>query len=474
MPDRSLLRLAATDAAAAIRARRISPVELVDAVLDAAERTQATLNAFVTICAGSARADARAAEQAVTRGDPLGPLHGVPFSVKDLTWTRGVRTTMGSALFADFVPDEDAVPVARLRAAGAILIGKTTTPEFGHKPFTDAPLTGITRNPWNLAHTPGGSSGGAAAAVAAGIGPLALGTDGGGSIRIPAACCGVVGLKPTLGRVPHVHAPDAFGNNSFIGPITRSVAEARLMLRVIEGPDPRDPFAAAIPPDPPALPDRLDGLRVGWLPRVGNRLLDPEIEARTTEAAQHLASLGAAVDPLDIDFAAEEDAFLVVLQTSLAGRLGRRLEADRARMDLSLVETIERGLRRTAGEILAATAQRTALFRRVVALFDRFDLLVSPVLAAPPPATGLDPFAPFPVAGGAGAAGRIRGTWYPYTYPFNLTGHPALALPCGITAAGLPVGLQIVGRWHAEGQVLDAAERLERLLPRGGVPPHSA
>jgi aspartyl-tRNA(Asn)/glutamyl-tRNA(Gln) amidotransferase subunit A len=474
MADRSLLRLSAIDAATAIRTRRLSPVELIDAVLDAAERTQPTLNAFVTICAEMAQAEARAAEQAAMRGDPLGPLHGVPFSVKDLTWTRGVRTTMGSSLFADFVPDEDAVPVARLRAAGAILIGKTTTPAFGHKPFTESIVNGVTRNPWNLAHTPGGSSGGAAAAVAAGIGPLALGTDGGGSIRIPAACCGVVGLKPTLGRVPNVHAPDAFGNNSYIGPMTRSVAEARAMLRVIQGPDARDPYAAAIPSDPPLLPERLDGLRIGWMVRVGNRLLDAGVEARTTEMLEHLESLGAIVEPMAIDFVAEEDAFLVVLQTALAGRFGERLDGDRARIDPSLAETIERGLRRTTTEILAATARRTALFRKLVALFQRVDLLVSPTLAAPPPVTGLDPFAPFHVAGDAGEAGRIRSTWYPYTYPFNLTGHPALSLPCGLTPNGLPVGLQIVGRWHEDTAVLDVAERLERLTPPVGVPPHAA
>ena len=462
MPDRSVLDLSAIDAAAAIRARRISPVELLEAVLDEAERTQPTLNAFVTICAEAARHEARAAEQAVMRGDALGPLHGVPFSVKDLTWTRGVRTTMGSALFADFVPEEDAVPVARLRAAGAILIGKTTTPAFGHKPFTESDLTGITRNPRNLAHTPGGSSGGAAAAVAAGIGPLALGTDGGGSIRIPAACCGIVGLKATLGRVPNVHAPDAFGNNSYIGPMTRSVAEARLMLRVIEGRDPRDPYSAAIPPDPSPAGKRLDGLSIGWAARVGNPLLDPEVEARCGEAVAALERLGATIETVEIDFAAEEANFLVMLETALAGRLGARLGAERARMDASLVETIQRGLARSPGEILAATARRTALFRRMVALFERVDLLVSPTLSAPPPRTGLDPFAPFAVAGGAGEAGHIRATWYPYTYPFNLTGHPAVSVPCGTTAGGLPIGLQIVGAWHADALVLDVAERVER------------
>ncbi|MBX6374630.1 MAG: amidase [Acetobacteraceae bacterium] len=463
-----LTRLSATEAAAAIRARRLSPVELVEAVLAAAERSQPVLNAFVTIAAEQARAAARAAEDAVARGEPLGPLHGVPFSVKDLTNTAGLRTTMGSALFADNVPGEDAVPVARLRAAGAILIGKTTTPEFGHKPFTDSPLTGVTRNPWNTARTPGGSSGGAAAAVAAGLGPIALGTDGGGSIRIPAACCGILGLKPTLGRVPHIHAPDLFGNNSYIGPMTRTVADARLMLRVIEGPDPRDPYAAAaLPPDPAPLPDgRLDGLRIGWALRVGNRLLDAEVEALTTAAIRSLEAMGATIEPVEIDFAAEEDAFLVLLQASLAGRLASYLPAAADRLDASLRETIARGQRRSAAEILAATARRTALYRRVVALFERgVDVLATPTLSAPAPAVGLDPFAPFAVGGGTGEAGRIRGTWYPYTYPFNLTGHPALTVPCGRTREGLPVGLQLVAPWHADHRLLDLAERLEAVRP---------
>lgn len=463
----ALLRLSATDAAASIRARELSPVELVEAVLDGIARTQASVNAFVTVDADGARAAARAAEAAVMRGDALGPLHGVPFSVKDLTWTRALRTTMGSHLFEHFMPGEDAVPVARLRAAGAILVGKTTTPEFGHKPFTESPVSGTTRNPWDLARTPGGSSGGAAAAVAAGLGPLALGTDGGGSIRIPAACCGIVGLKPTLGRVPHIHAPDAFANNSFIGPMTRTVADARLMLAVIEGPDPRDPYAVAAP-TPPA-PEKL---RIGWAPRVGNALLDPEVEAITGEAVQ---LLGGAIEAVEIDFVADEAAFLVMLQASLAARFGPRLPTERARFSPSLVETIERGLSHGAAEVLEAAQARSQLFRRMVALFERIDVLATPTISAPAPAIGLDPFAPFAVGGGVGEAGHIRATWYPYTYPFNLTGHPALSVPAGRTRAGLPVGLQLGGRWHEEQLLLGLAERLEAAHPWAGRwPPHAA
>ncbi len=462
-----LLHLSVTDAAAAIRERRISPVALGEAVLVGIARTQGTLNAFVTVNADGARAAAREAEAAVMRGDTLGPLHGVPFTVKDLTWTRGVRTTMGSLLFERFVPEEDAVPVARLRAAGAILVGKTTTPEFGHKPFTESPVSGLSRNPWSLSHTPGGSSGGAAAAVAAGLGPLALGTDGGGSIRIPAACCGIVGLKPTLGRVPHIHAPDLFANNSFIGPMTRTVADARLTMTVIEGPDARDPYAVAAP----ALSARKS-LRVGWAPRVGNTLLDDEVEAMTAEAVQ---AIGCAIEPVELDFVAEEEAFLVMLQASLAARLGPRLAAERSRLSASLVETIERGLSRSAAEVRDAAQRRSALYRKVVALFERIDVLATPTISAPAPVTGLDPFAPFAVGKGIGAAGHIRATWYPYTYPFNLTGHPALTVPAGRTRAGLPVGLQLAGRWHEDHLLLDLAQRLETARPwAADWPPHAA
>ena len=236
MTRSDLTDLSATELAASIRRKRVSPVELVDAVLARINSSQASVNAFITVLYDAARAEAKAAEKAVMLGDDLGPLHGVPFSVKDLAYTAGVRTTMGSAIFENFVPSEDAVPVARLKHAGAILLGKTTTPEFGHKPLTDSPIFGVTRNPWDLSRTCGGSSGGAAAAIASGLGPLALGSDGGGSIRIPASCCGIVGLKATLGVVPHVHAPDLFGNNSFIGPMTRTIADARLVLDVIAGP----------------------------------------------------------------------------------------------------------------------------------------------------------------------------------------------------------------------------------------------
>src|SRR5262245_31082736 len=291
--------LSATALAAAIRSRKISPVEAVEAALARIAACR-ELNAFMAICAERARAEARQAEAALTGGAPLGPLHGIPFSVKDLTNTEGVATTQGCALFADAVPSADAVAVARARAAGAILIGKTTTPEFGHKPFTEGPFFGRTLNPWSRDHTCGGSSGGAAVAVASGMGPLALGTDGGGSIRIPAACCGVVGLKATLGAIPNLQAPDPFGANSFVGPMARDVAGARLLFEAIAGPDPRDPYGQAPPPARAAFAGAA-GLRVGLLLRAGNRGLDPEVEAACAAAAERLARAGAKVETIALD-----------------------------------------------------------------------------------------------------------------------------------------------------------------------------
>jgi aspartyl-tRNA(Asn)/glutamyl-tRNA(Gln) amidotransferase subunit A len=445
-----------------IRTKAISPVALIDAVLRRIEALQPTVNAFITVTADQAREAARRAEATLMAGGDLGPLHGVPFSVKDLLFTKGIRSTMGSLIFADQVPAEDAVPVRRLREAGAILIGKTTTPEFGHKPLTDSPLFGATRNPWDLSRTAGGSSGGAAAAVATGQGPLALGTDGGGSIRIPAACCGVVGLKPTLGRVPHVHQADLFSTTSYIGPLARTVGEVAACFDVIAGFDPRDPYSRPEPRDEPRGVE-VRGLRLGWLPRVGNRLVDREVLASCEAAVRHLEGGGARVETVEEDFAALEQAFLVVLQGGLAARVGPHMAKFGDKVARSLRETIEAGTRWSAVDWATAGGQRTAVYRRVHALFQRFDFLVSPALARPALAVDHDPFQPIDIGGEP--AGSIRGAWYPYLWPFNLSGHPAVSLPCGWSSDGLPIGLQIVGPWYADRRVLALAEYLERERP---------
>jgi aspartyl-tRNA(Asn)/glutamyl-tRNA(Gln) amidotransferase subunit A len=449
-----------------VRARSISPVELVDAVLDAIEATEPHVNAFVTVCGDEARTAARAAEAAILRGAPIGPLHGVPVAVKDLVRTAGVRTTYGSRTHERHVPERDAVPVARLKRAGAIVVGKTTTPEFGHKTVTDAPLTGVTRNPWDTTRTCGGSSGGNAAAIAAGSVPIALGTDGGGSIRIPAACCGIVGLKPTLGRIAYPEADDAILNMSHYGPMTRSVADARLLLATLSGPDPGDAWsfrdAASVVAPQASPPERVDGLRVGWLPRVGAHPLDHEAESAARTLARALEDAGAVVEPVELDLVGEEDVFTTLLRSGLWARAHGLLD----RRDLisdDFARSIELGSTIDARAVHAASQRRTSLFRRVQGLFGRVDVVVSPTLTAPAVAADQGHFDPVTIAGRSHPS--LRTGWHPYAFVANLTGHPAVSVPCGRHSSGLPLGAQVIGRLDDEERLLSLAAWWERRQP---------
>jgi aspartyl-tRNA(Asn)/glutamyl-tRNA(Gln) amidotransferase subunit A len=452
-----LADLSARELAARIRRKEISPVDAVRAALARIEARR-DLNAFITVTADQALDAARRAEQQVMAGAPLPPLHGVPYSVKDLTLTAGVRTTMGSAIYEQFVPTEDALPVARAKAAGTILIGKTTTPEFGHKQGADAPIFGRTLNPIDPRFMCGASSSGAAVAVAAGMGPVALGTDGGGSIRIPASCCGIVGLKPTLGGVANLQPPDLFAANSYVGPMARDVADTALLYEAIRGGDGRDPYGQAATPPGRAVPHTLGRLRVAWLPRCGNRL-DPEVEAATTAAVRLMEREGAIVETIELDFVSLERHFLVVLESVLAARIGEQLERFEARLDPSLVGTVRRGRKHSAIALHEAGFARTRCFTQLQGVFERFDLLVSPTVSAPPLPVEQDPNGIVTIAGEP--AGTIRGAWYPYTYPMNLTGHPALSMPCGKSRLGLPIGLQLAGRWHDDRFLLGVAALLE-------------
>ena len=459
-----LALMSATDLAAAIRARRVSPVEAVEAVLRRIERVNPTLNAYCTVVAESAREAARAAEAAVVRGDALGPLHGVPFSVKDLVITRGVRTTFGSRIFEQNVPREDAPLVERLKAAGGIMVGKTTTPEFGWKGATDSPLFGISRNPWNPDRNPGGSSGGAAAAVAAGLAPLAVGTDGGGSIRIPGSFCGVYGLKPTYGVVA-VYPASASGTLSHAGPMTWTVRDAALMLQAMAGPDDRDPlsFPAAGAGYLANLDAGVRGLRVAWSPTLGYATVHPEVRAAAETAARRFEDLGCRVELVEQVFEDPDPIWSPFFHGGIAGRLYGYLPEWRSRMDPGLVQVIEEGARLSMLDFGRAAFARAAFTERVRTFFLDYDLLLTPTLAEPPFAAGQEQ--PPERSGGS------RLAWVAFTYPFNLTGNPAATVPCGFTRDGLPIGLQIVGRRLGDATVLRASAAFEAAMPWAGRRP---
>ena len=453
--------------AALVARRAVSPVELVDLVLDRIEQTQPTVNAFITICGDEARAAARAAEGAVMRGETLGPLHGVPFAVKDLVNTQGVRTTFGSVALAGNMPNADSPAVARLKAAGAILVGKTTTPEFGHKCFTEAPLFGRTANPWNLGRTCGGSSGGAAAAVAAGLGPIGIGTDGGGSSRIPASCCGVVGFKQTLGLVPHDLTPDGFGNQSHITPITRTVADSALMLAAMAGPDPCDPHSLGLtPPDfaAAARPEGdLKGVRIAWRPLLGNELLADEVRAACERALAALEELGAIVEPVEDDFASTEPIWLILTQSFWNARFRRYVAEFGPRMSETLLRQMDTGAGHSAVALQEAMFARTRVFREVQRWFETCDIVATPTLSRTALAIDHDFFAPIEIDGVP--ADTVRNAWYPYTLPFNLSGNPAVSLPCGFGSDGLPIGLQLIGPHLGDAGLLHAAALFEAARP---------
>lgn len=459
--------LSASELAARYRKRTLSPVEVVEAVLGRIGKVNPGLNAFVTVTAESARRQARLAERALTRRSArLGPLHGVPFSVKDLVITSGVRTTFGTPLYRDHVPTEDAPIVERMKAAGAILLGKTNTPTLGWIGATHNLLFGTTRNPWDSSRTPGGSSGGASAAAAAGLGPLHVGTDGGGSIRIPASCAGIFGHKPSFGRIP-TYPPSAAWSLSHVGPMTRTVHDAALMLAVCAGPDPRDRYS--LPAESVdyvrALRGGVKGLRVAYSDDLGFvEALDPEVRDICAAAAGTFRKLGCRVQEVHPGWPSPREAWELIFCGGLATRLAPSLDR-REEIEPGLLAIIEDYLTRPPTAYVQAWFDRLQWEQHPRALFAQYDLLLTPTIACPPFPVGLDN--PPEIAGRPISAYG----WIPFTYPFNMTGQPAASVPCGFTRAGLPVGLQIVGRRNDDVSVLRAAAAFERIRPWQGRRP---
>ncbi|GAB5897852.1 amidase [Mycolicibacterium mageritense] len=439
----------AVELLAAYRAKTLSPVEATTAALDAIDRHNPAVNAFVLIDRDGALSTARESEKRWHDGCPLGPADGVPTSVKDALWTRGWPTLRGSWLIDAAGPwDEDAPSVARLRESGAVLLGKTTTPEYSWKGVTDSPRYGMTGNPWDPGVTAGGSSGGSAAAVGLGMGAWSVGTDGGGSVRIPAAFTGTVALKPTYGLIP-LYPPSPFGTLSHAGPMARTVADVAALMDVVTGFDPRDWSAMPSPASSfrAALGGGVAGLRVAYSPNLGFGVNDPEVDAAVRDAVDVLAAAGAHVEQAEPGFADPVAAFHVLWFSGEAKVLQGKLNGPQSRhIDPGLRRTAELGATFTASDYLDATAVRMKLGELMGRFHQTYDVLVTPTL----------PLTAFPVGRDVpdGSASPDWTSWTPYTYPFNMTQQPALSVPCGFSSSGLPIGLQIVGPRHADALVL--------------------
>lgn len=462
--DSQLAFAPATEIRRRIADGEISSVELTELFYRRIEQLNPQLNAYLTLCPDQALAAAQAADDAVQAGQPLGLLHGVPISVKDLEMTQGVRTTLGSAIYADRVADLDSIVVERVKAAGAVILGKTNTPEFGQSGTTENLLGEPCRNPWNTDYTPGGSSGGAASALAAGLCTLATGSDGGGSIRIPSSFSGVTGIKPTQGRVPRYggYGGPAVNHFSQSGPMSRTVRDTALLLQVLAGPDPRDPNTRrATPPDYlAALEGGVKGWRIAWSADLGYAAVDPEVAAITQAAAQVFQDLGAIVEEsapaIEGDpFPAFAAVFGVASYTANQGLYPER------RDDLThyVRATFDAAARLTAADLSRALAYVDRHKRRFADFFDDYDLLLTPAMSVTAFPIGEHP---------TSIAGRAVEPWWgylPFTYPINMSGQTAASVPCGFSAAGLPVGLHIVGPALAEGRVLRAMAAFEEARP---------
>ena len=440
------------------KSRTVSPVEVAEAVLARIDRLNPTINAYVTPTPDLAMEQARAAERAY-RGGTAGALAGVPISIKDLMLTKGIRTTRGSLLYADWVPDEDAPFVERVIAAGAVILGKTNTPEFGWKGESTNRIVGSTHNPWKHGRTAGGSSGGGAAAVAAGLGPLAQGSDGAGSIRIPCGFCGIFGLKPSFGLIPNYPA-SSVGDLSHVGPMTRTVADAALLLKVTAGADPRDRYSwSSVVDYLQAIKGGVHGLRIGWSADLGYAPLDPIVRETAEAGARRFEDIGCTVEEANPGLDEPWEIVDILWSCGQAGALHERFESVRDQLDPGLVAVVEKGRQFSAADYGNAMTRRNVYAEQLRRFTSHYDLFLTPTL----------PVTAFPTS--EDQPGSIQGQpttylgWTAFTYPFNMTGQPAATVPCGFDGEGLPVGLQIVGRFHDDATVLRAATAFEEIAP---------
>jgi amidase len=466
--DHSLARQPARELAQLIRTRAVSPVEVLDAHLDVIARVNPKLNAIVTLAADQARDAARSAEDAVMKGDPLGPLHGLPVAIKDVTPTAGIRTTFASPLYKDLVPTEDAEVVRRLKAAGAIVLAKTNTPEFACGAYTNNTLFEPTRNPWNPDLSPAGSSGGSAVAVATGMVPIAQGTDFGGSVRVPAAFCGIVGIRPTPGLTPNHPMPLAWDPGQVHGPLARDAEDAALMLDAMIGPSRLSPISSA-PPWQSALAElerRGDakGLRIAYAPEIAGIGIEAEIASICRDAACALRAVGAQVEEVEFDAGDGRASYQTWRGFWMVGQQYERL-ARIEEFGRNLKSNVEAGLKLTALDLAAAEQKRQEIFHRFRNLFERFDVLLTPATSVMPFPVEMD----FP--------DRINGRalenyidWIAPAYLITLVSLPAATVPAGLTREGLPVGMQIAAPRFAEPLILSVARLIHRASGVGWPP----
>jgi aspartyl-tRNA(Asn)/glutamyl-tRNA(Gln) amidotransferase subunit A len=461
--------MSAVELAQNIRNKKVSSLEATENFFQRIDQLDSQLHSYLTLCRDQALADARAADAAVQEGTKLGPLHGVPISIKDLETTKGVVTTMGSAIFKDRVPDMDSIVVERIKAAGAIILGKTNTPEFGQSGTTENKLGEPCRNPWNTDRTPGGSSGGAAAALAAGLCTLSMGTDGGGSVRIPASFTGLFGIKPTQGRVPRFGGYGRPSANHFSqsGPITRTVADSALLLQVIAGPDTRDitSIRETAPDFSANLSSGVSGMRLAWSSDLGYAAVDPEVVDITKQAAMKFIGLGANMDDAKLKLEDPFETFWNIFSTAAYTSYGHLLEEHRNDLsDIGLM-SIEHGQQTTGADMSRAIYEVDRLGRRMEEFFDNFDLLLTPTMAVPA----------FPIDQRPSVIGgkTVDPFWgfLPFTYPINISGQTAASIPCGYSSDGMPIGLHIIGPKGSEAKVLQACAAFEAANPWAGDRP---
>ena len=456
----SLCDLTAAEIGRRLRAGDLSAREVMQVHLDRIADRNPRLNAIVTLDGERAMAAARRADEALARGAAVGPLHGLPVAHKDLALTRGMRTTFGSPLFRDFIPDQDSLMVERLRAAGAIAIGKTNTPEFGAGSQTFNPVFGATLNPYDEGKTCGGSSGGAAVALAAGMLPIADGSDMGGSLRNPASFCSVVGMRPSPGVVPSWPAADAWSTLSVDGPMARTVGDVALMLGAIAGPDPRSPISSPAKLGATPLERDVRGARIAWWTSLGGAPVDPRVRRVVNEQRRVFDALGCRVDDAEPDFTDFDAVFKSVRALAFLTGVAPRIGARRDEVKDTIRWEIDRGARLTSAEISWALTKRTELFHRMREFMARYDFFVLPTTQVAP----FDVTQPYP-AEIDGVKMPTYIDWMQSCYFISIVSNPAISVPCGFTDEGLPVGLQIVGRHHDDWGVLQCAHAFE--LARG-------